>query len=555
MKIGLISINAHTKSLNFACPVHTWAFQQFLKKNGIESTIIDYYPNYYDDFPARDPAPYYKKKYENLLKKEYISDEDRERAQAKMYKYEEKLDGYMALRKERMIRYDKFQQFIDDNYVKTDISYNPETLNSSDPGCDCYICVSDVIWSVDPYWGFEPSFLLDCGVMDNKWKIAYAASRGVPKPHTEEEKEYFFRVLSDFNYIGVREESLKEYINENLPSASATVVLDPVLLLKAEEYERIIVKPQETNFVVVYYAMERPKALLKVAAEYAQRHNCKIVELTHIPIAGGLMDDFEVEVLYNFNVGPGEWLGYIKYAECIFTNSFHATCFSILFHKNFFTGKRNGDKLSHVLDMFDLGWRRIAETKNTDLVIDYEPVEQKLCEERERSEDFILSAIRSLENQPLPDRGRDADKKRLQYPVAYNSGKADCVYVGSKVGEGDSLRKLSSKNLEYRSLKELAVNDGNSCLKTVMFGREGYQFSGWHLRVRVNTEWFWVRKDGTLVPKSTYSPAQHEGEVLFENCADIPYMPIREIAVMVADAIWEKKPSTKQRLKKFLGME
>ena len=47
MKIGIISINAHTKTLNFACPLHTYAFQQFLLANGIESTIIDYMPVYY----------------------------------------------------------------------------------------------------------------------------------------------------------------------------------------------------------------------------------------------------------------------------------------------------------------------------------------------------------------------------------------------------------------------------------------------------------------------------------------------------------------------------
>ena len=46
MKIGIISINTHTKALNFACPLHTYAFQQFLSDHGIESTVIDYMPIY-----------------------------------------------------------------------------------------------------------------------------------------------------------------------------------------------------------------------------------------------------------------------------------------------------------------------------------------------------------------------------------------------------------------------------------------------------------------------------------------------------------------------------
>ena len=46
MKIGIISINAHTKVLNFASPLHSYAFQQFLKMHGYDSVIIDYKPNY-----------------------------------------------------------------------------------------------------------------------------------------------------------------------------------------------------------------------------------------------------------------------------------------------------------------------------------------------------------------------------------------------------------------------------------------------------------------------------------------------------------------------------
>ena len=58
MKIGIISINAHTKVLNFASPLHTYAFQQFLLNHGIEATIIDYKPVYYKAFDARHPLFY-----------------------------------------------------------------------------------------------------------------------------------------------------------------------------------------------------------------------------------------------------------------------------------------------------------------------------------------------------------------------------------------------------------------------------------------------------------------------------------------------------------------
>ena len=59
MKIGIISINMYSKGLNFACPLHNYAFQQFLLKNGIDSTVISYKPIYFNDYNLRHPYDYY----------------------------------------------------------------------------------------------------------------------------------------------------------------------------------------------------------------------------------------------------------------------------------------------------------------------------------------------------------------------------------------------------------------------------------------------------------------------------------------------------------------
>ena len=76
--------------------------------------------------------------------------------------------------------------------------------------------------------------------------------------------------------------------------------------------------------------------------------------------------------------GIEEWLGYIMHADCIFTNSFHACCFSVLFEKQLYVGTRNGDKVTHLLDMFGLSGRRI--NKESDILtvplpdIDYDKI-------------------------------------------------------------------------------------------------------------------------------------------------------------------------------------
>lgn len=68
MRIGLISINMYSKMLNFACPLHTYAFQQFLADRGIQSTIINYKPVYYHNFDLKYPYKSYEAQYEKVLK-------------------------------------------------------------------------------------------------------------------------------------------------------------------------------------------------------------------------------------------------------------------------------------------------------------------------------------------------------------------------------------------------------------------------------------------------------------------------------------------------------
>lgn len=141
MKIGIISINAHTKVLNFASPLHTYAFQQFLLQNGIESTIIDYKPIYFGKFDVRHPLHYYQ-----------THPNQDEAVQ------EELIAKWTALYDAREKRYDRFEEFIQKYYIKTDICYTAKSIEKTDPGFDCYICATDVIWKNNRKTGLNRGF-------------------------------------------------------------------------------------------------------------------------------------------------------------------------------------------------------------------------------------------------------------------------------------------------------------------------------------------------------------------------------------------------------------
>lgn len=547
MKIGIISINMYSKGLNFACPLHTYAFQQFLLKNGIESTVINYKPVYYNNFDLKHPYDYYKKQLESAEKKAARTPEERREKELKTENLRLKCDNYKALYKEREIRYDKFQKFIENNYIKTDVCYDSDLLEVMDPGFDCYICATDVIWKYEPGFGFDRGFFLGSTCMENKWKIAYAGSQNARKARSKEEDQQFFRYLEDFDRISVREDSLKKLINKK-SSQKAELVVDPVLLHEKDFYEKIMIKPQEDHYLLLYYVVEKAQDTLDQAVKYAKAHGLKIIELTEQPEKAGRLQGYEdVEVIYRYDVGIEEWLGYIQYADCIFTNSFHACCFCALFEKKFFVGRRRGDKVDNILKMLGLSDRRF--NAKSDLInheppeTDYKEVRKRLAEWRECSGKFILDAIHDLEGKQREPKDYESSKKRLTYRVLYNSGKA-ADFTWRYTGKDGIMKKMASGSFEYQSEQENAVNNGNTRLKKNEFCLPGYEFLGWKIRFRIDNRWFYYLDDDTVCLKSKYKKGKDVPIKIFKDEAVIPYIPVNHISVMAADAVWRRSQET-----------
>lgn len=538
MKIGIISINMYSKGLNFACPLHNYAFQQFLLKNGIDSTVISYKPIYFNDYNLRHPYDYYASMCNNF------ASSGRNETEVEEWKRITGLrDSWRALYEERERRYDKFQNFIDSNYIKTEECYDSDLLEIKDPGFDCYICCTDVIWKKEPNAGFDRGFFLASKAMENKWKISYAASRGVFFSENEEDEKQFLGYVSDIDAISVREDSLKQYLDENIEN-EVTKVVDPVLLHDKEFYENILIKPQEEHYIFLYYVMERAEDTIEQAVKYARAHNLKIVEITDRPLKDGRLSEYEgIERIYNYDMGIEEWLGYIMHADCIFTNSFHACCFSVLFEKQLYVGTRNGDKVTHLLDMFGLSGRRI--NKESDILtaplpdIDYDKVRPILKERQKESSDFILSAIRRMEHSQKEQCDYGEKRKNLTYELRYNSGAYPDVSRGSYGNCEGEVRKLNTGSWELFT-KGTVKNDESSCLIKNRFSRKGYLPAGWKLRFKIDRKWFWYLEDGSLVPQNEHNEECTPVRV-FEEGERLPHIPVNHISLAVADAFWSKE--------------
>lgn len=551
MKIGLVGINMYVRAMNYACPLHVYAFQKYLQDKGFDVTVVDYLPNtnkFETGYDARHPSVYFSNKVQaqeaelERLTKAGADAEKISALKAKIKKNAESRDSFLAIYDERAQRHDKQWEFIDQYIVKTEQQYNCALMEVGDPGFDCYICVTDIIWDKFPT-GYEPGFFLALKCMENKWKISYSASKLVAP--TEKDVELTTSWIRDMDFVSVRENFMQKQIQDTI-RPDVACVLDPVLLHDGAVYEDILVKPQEEKFLLLYYVVENNPEIILNALAYAKKHGLKIIELSDKTSQNKLTRDSDVEVIYKYGAGIQEWLGYFRHADCVFTNSFHGCCLSILFEKNFFVGRRNNyDKISALLESVDL-MGRITDDRPFDQIPDvidsWDVVREKLDKRRKESEYFIMNALTVAQQQPHPVKDYLEAKKNQVFNMWYNIGKKKKSINDNVLPQYRAKTKslfVRKNSVEY--LQGKIKNDGSTALHANVFQVENMRFVGWRIRVHVDYHKFYLLEDGSFRAVDAYW-ADQEPEVacrVFAPGEPIPVIDLNRIQSCVAEGVWE----------------
>lgn len=251
---------------------------------------------------------------------------------------------------------------------------------------ESYIVGSDQVWNLN-ITNSTLSFLLHF-VDKNKKKNSYASSFGV-ETLNEKEKEIFKKYLSRFDNISVREKQGANIIS-SLIGKEATVCLDPTMLIDKEHWSAMAGRIRYRKYVLIY-AMADSAGLIKKAKEIAQKKKLKIIAI-------GLKN--EVKGIKNIRTAsPTQWLGLIKNADTVVTNSFHGTAFSLNFNKNFYveylpTGWSVNSRLKNIIEMFGLEECLIDEETICDSAsINYNNVNKILNEKRVKSLNYLRSIL------------------------------------------------------------------------------------------------------------------------------------------------------------------
>lgn len=331
---------------NYGASLQTFALQTFLEKNGHDVEVIDYKP-FYINFPYKISlfVP------PNSLVKKYT---DKSVVIRFLYAFKRYLWYIPSLQRKRA--FDRFTK----KYLKLTRRYeNNNDLAGDVPEADIYVVGSDQVWnSVTMINGLDPAFYLQFAPA-MKTRISYAASFGGTSISVERKLE-IQKWLKALSAVSVRESSGLDVLRDL--QISGTHVCDPVFLLSEDEWRTMFrIDKLSEPYVLIYNLTAVNQQLIEDAIFTANQLGLKIYSVSPIKI-------HYVDKNYT-NVGPEDFVKLIFNSQFIFTNSFHATAFSIISHRQFCTynyhSQSNSSRMYSVLEeMHMLDRLNICDIKN-----------------------------------------------------------------------------------------------------------------------------------------------------------------------------------------------
>lgn len=345
---------------NLGASLQAYALAEYLKDCGHDVQIIDYKPAYLSRHYSLS----------------WVANPKFDRPLVRQAYLLAKLPGRLRARKS--LRKQRFDDFRRDLLPLTHRRYESvEELRERYPEADLYIAGSDQIWNPVFPNGKDPAFFLEF-VPGEKRKISYAASFSVDELEAVDQKR-MQPWLERLDAISVREISGVKLLAKM--GLQGVQVMDPVFLLDKERWETLAVRPDTDGYILVY-DFDGSDRVREMARQLAERTGKRIVSV--FPMGGAS------EVW--FDMGPREFLGAILNADCVLSNSFHATAFSLIFHKEFYVVNREekiNTRMRDLLEGLSLGERLISCIPDQLSGPDWETVQGSLEEMIARSKTFL----------------------------------------------------------------------------------------------------------------------------------------------------------------------
>ena len=244
--------------------------------------------------------------------------------------------------------------------------YTYKNIHEANRFFDAFVTGSDQVWHPSV---INEGYLLS---FSTKPKFSYAASVACDRI-PEDRLPVYQAALGSFSAVSVRERTAQALL-----PVQARLVLDPVFLLSDREWrqtatERLV----QEDYVFCYFLGDSTEAR-EAAAKFAENKKLRLVNIPYLKDSYRACDEGFGDFTPS-EVSPRDFLSLVLHASYVFTDSFHAICFSFLFQRQFFvfgreTKANSGSRISDILLTLDLEDRYFphpAEVLRTHRVIDY----------------------------------------------------------------------------------------------------------------------------------------------------------------------------------------
>lgn len=230
-------------------------------------------------------------------------------------------------RKSLKKRQELFDNFLNCMNVSPLYRTEKEVIDNAE-NYETIICGSDQIWNLSKEIdapAANPIFFLN--FPKKQRRISYAASFGKWIKEAPENEDMFMPWLKQFDYISVREKDGVDYLKSR--NINCELVLDPTVLLDAQEYDVICRERLIDKKYILLFAWNCNRDVIKVAKKISKELKLPVINI--VPPPRALFSGIKRKL----DVGPREFLSLVKHAEFVVTNSFHGTAFSVTYEKPF----------------------------------------------------------------------------------------------------------------------------------------------------------------------------------------------------------------------------
>lgn len=300
--------------------------------------------------------------------------------------------------------------------------YKRHEIRELNSHIDTFLMGSDQMWHRGINRGAGYAFYFDF-VDNEKKKIAYATSIGHPFDFSRpDERPSIKHFLDRFDYASMRENTGVKFMKETY-GLDAEHVLDPVFIADRKVFDDVALesryaKPdysfeadEEINFkektgggFITAYILDLSTEKIEVIHWLSEKLNkpVKIMLDGNQWFFNTNSDAGELKIVTDMN--EGDWIYNIKNCDFLFTDSCHGMSFGLLYNRDYIAVANLGRGAtrffsltellgvqSHLVYQENIG--TITEHEELLEPVDYESVNKKLAEEKEKSLNWLKNAL------------------------------------------------------------------------------------------------------------------------------------------------------------------